>query len=58
MGGGSEFRMDGPIPPISKKLRAIPSDLGGPPLHGIRDSDVKERRGNTRLKLITTSRLR
>jgi hypothetical protein len=29
MGGGAEFRVDGPIPPISKRLRAIARDPGG-----------------------------
>lgn len=48
--------MDVSIPPVSKRLRAITGNSGRSTLPGLRYSDVKERRGNTDLKLITRSK--
>jgi hypothetical protein len=49
-------RLDVPIPLLSARLRAITGNPGRSPLLVIRYSDVKERRGNTHLKLIPRSR--
>ena len=53
VGGRAEFRVDVSIRPVSERLRAITGNPGRSTLPGLRDSDVKERRGNTDLKLIT-----
>src|SRR5262249_17481697 len=56
MGGRARFWLAVSIPPISERLRAITGTPGRSTLSGLRYSDVKERRGNTDLKLITRSR--
>jgi len=56
VGGRAEFRVDVSIPPVSERLRAITGNPGRSTLPGLRYSDVKERRGNTDLKLITRSK--
>jgi len=55
MGGGTKFWLAISIPPVSERLRAITGNPGRSTLPGLRDSDVKERCGNTDLKLITRS---
>src|SRR5262249_23917747 len=56
MGGRAKFWLAVSIPPVSERLRAITGNPGRSALPGLRYSDVKERRGNTDLKLITRSR--
>src|SRR5262245_30955767 len=55
MGGRAKFWLAVSIPPVSERLRAITGNPGRSALPGLRYSDVKERRGNTDLKLITRS---
>jgi hypothetical protein len=54
----TKFRLDVSLSPSGARLRALTRDSGRTALLGLCHLDVKERRGNTRLKLLTPSSLR
>src|SRR5215813_3688 len=56
MGGVAKFRLDVTLSPPGAGLRALARNSCRTALRGLRHSDVKERSGDTRLKLITGSR--